>query len=706
MIKKALILCYTLLLFWQSTSLAENTVNCPNCTTATPVTDATITLSADLIKPVECMPEERLMELEAKNIYEDVFSNSGINTSQNIHGLSFIGKQKELDILKDLLDPVAPSNLRSLTASCYPKTVLCALSSMYGSKEAAYRVLALAGKTGYLLTLNHHRFVFDKVIYPLAPWSPGEIRSQQKTIMALPENFQNLPTLKNFYNLEEGYAIIGHEDAAAIAKLSANASQTKITGEILFQQKTTTPQKTIAHEIAHHIEYSFMYNDNLVQRAQNLKIFEDFKNLSGWKKRPIPLSGKQLPKDEAYEKNSKAKFVTDYAQKTPSEDWAETLAFYTQNPEVLYLRAPEKYNFVKTHIFNNQEFWPTPDWPALNALIKEKGGESALLFECTKNILNSTPSSAKNTNLMFWEKKHGTKNLTVGYEPQDFIVKTRCLNKIANELKKALAQKDPDFCKYNLQNPIEDTLKSIISPHLSYILNNENEYYKNAQAKRISKCINKKDLRVICLADVSLLVQIDTFPKIKSFNSNSKNKLKLEMLRLLPYPRKKILDHLVNISNPITALANCFANLDMISISKGNTSYWSKIDRDGITLRGGYPHQAKGCGAGLASFFETQGYKLSDEMPPLQNISDTHAQSLFKEYLKDNAMVYYIQGFEEEVLQKWSQAFNLCLKTPCKLKAARELLENWATRHGLPTSSIPPDIENTFINIIKTNGIN
>lgn len=49
-------------------------------------------------------------------------------------------------------------------------------------------------------------------------------------------------------------------------------------------------------------------------------------------------------------------FVTDYAQTSPSEDFAESYAMYINDPPLLQAVSPDKYDFMKDNVFNGKEF--------------------------------------------------------------------------------------------------------------------------------------------------------------------------------------------------------------------------------------------------------------------------------------------------------------------------------------------------------------
>ena len=50
------------------------------------------------------------------------------------------------------------------------------------------------------------------------------------------------------------------------------------------------------------------------------------------------------------------RFVTDYATTSTEEDFAETYSFYINDPEMVQAICPDKYDFMKDHVFNGKEF--------------------------------------------------------------------------------------------------------------------------------------------------------------------------------------------------------------------------------------------------------------------------------------------------------------------------------------------------------------
>lgn len=60
-------------------------------------------------------------------------------------------------------------------------------------------------------------------------------------------------------------------------------------------------------------------------------------------------------------------FISEYATKNMEEDFSECYAFYKLDPERLAMLCPEKYNFMRHHVFHEvgADFFPFPNpWDA------------------------------------------------------------------------------------------------------------------------------------------------------------------------------------------------------------------------------------------------------------------------------------------------------------------------------------------------------
>lgn len=49
-------------------------------------------------------------------------------------------------------------------------------------------------------------------------------------------------------------------------------------------------------------------------------------------------------------------FITGYAETSPEEDFAETYSFYINDPLLVQAICPDKYDFMKDHVFGGREF--------------------------------------------------------------------------------------------------------------------------------------------------------------------------------------------------------------------------------------------------------------------------------------------------------------------------------------------------------------
>lgn len=90
---------------------------------------------------------------------------------------------------------------------------------------------------------------------------------------------------------------------------------------------------TIAHEIGHNAE--------AIIGEQNPELVESWNQLheQSWSDHTLS-GGEENP------------FVTPYAMESPEEDFAESYAYFVNDPDFLQFVSPDKYDFMATHVFS------------------------------------------------------------------------------------------------------------------------------------------------------------------------------------------------------------------------------------------------------------------------------------------------------------------------------------------------------------------
>jgi hypothetical protein len=115
----------------------------------------------------------------------------------------------------------------------------------------------------------------------------------------------------------------------------ANDEEIDITTiEVYPHDNTGELYDTIAHEVGHNAENNL--SPDLVDQWNDLysQSFDNYLQSEG-------------------EQNE---FITGYATMGPDEDFAETYAFYINDPPLVQSVSPDKYDFMKDNVFGGREF--------------------------------------------------------------------------------------------------------------------------------------------------------------------------------------------------------------------------------------------------------------------------------------------------------------------------------------------------------------
>ena len=384
------------------------------------------------------------------------------NPQKMIHlNNTFCSDSDESQYIKELMGNEPPQNwLEKSKASCTVTKQFgscidakCSTIIAYGSEEAALRVLSMAKKYGYAMSMNKTKIKpssFNSGTYEPSDWSLKQLRIIDDALSRLPKNLLRLNTLKRMIlfpeeqNAEQTswYALawLGNEEIRVMPKT--------------FGNNPLGAKKTIIHEVAHFFDYEPSLNPPLYK---SVVASSGFKELSGWNEEnqikknnngePLLDKNGNLIMEKVWTTSPQAKFVTDYAKTNPIEDFAETLSDYIIEPENLLLRAPEKYDFMKKNIFANQEFLKNDQWPTFDRELNKLGGIEEIINSCMQNIISIDFSKSTGTEeLVYWTRMEETPSRLDGtYHKYFFSDENKCLRDFTKKLTAALAN-DTQFC--------------------------------------------------------------------------------------------------------------------------------------------------------------------------------------------------------------------------------------------------------------------
>lgn len=328
---------------------AEDCINCgPEISHGSTLEKQVSNLSR--ISQVDC---RQILTSDVDEEYARHFSREPQKSSV-VLGVKLQGSADELKFLNLMLDK-KPMDEWSRAKGC--STVLCALGKVYQSETTAKRVLNIAKRNGYIVSARKDfTNEADKPIGQL--FSSQEIETIDLAYKRLPANFNKLKTLDRLKRMPDGYKSPRSPNAAAYASPGFKSSYYSDEGEIVFisssfDQDNTWASSVAVHELSHHLDFSKPGKD-----YAGYSETDEFLKLSGWKMEKsytTDKSGKKVLK-EKWTRPENKKFVRDYAGTEPAEDFAEAVAYYIYEPNLLRQTDPAKYNFIKNKVFAGKEY--------------------------------------------------------------------------------------------------------------------------------------------------------------------------------------------------------------------------------------------------------------------------------------------------------------------------------------------------------------
>ena len=315
-----------------------------------------------------CPSDNQIFLDEAKEQYEALYPNSSQRSSDYIEGINLIGTDEELEFMRKILGNTIHPNWPKVAAGC--DTARCALSKLFGSEEAGYRLLSIPKYSGYIVSADQQLNPKNKPQL----FSPSEIRTMDKAIRKLPPSMLHMPGLKNIYRVTDGHRHHSHGATTAAYADKFNESIVAYEGCLSGNNQTN-----IIHEIAHHHDF---------KNADFFSIYfssnESWRNLSGWDTGSTSLNINNGTIEKKYSHRENKQFVRDYAATNPAEDYAESIAYYIENGSYLKTLDPEKYAFLKKHVFEGKEYLEDVTVPGLKEYVNQHA--PAINAECLRAL--------------------------------------------------------------------------------------------------------------------------------------------------------------------------------------------------------------------------------------------------------------------------------------------------------------------------------
>jgi len=266
--------------------------------------------------------------------YINGLASVGAKENREINGVTFEGESKELlDVFYGLttsLDLFGRED-ESITQFDYQgafevnpdcKKVVCAIEKIFG-KNIGLKMFYLKHKYGF----NSSPFVYinSDIL------RESEIDNFIQAAQDFPSFVFPIDQNRQMTKFKRGYTLKFYEGKSGVV---ANAMMTFFDSWSELKNDEMRVY-TASHELGHYIAGELDLDDDPRWLA-----------LSGWE----DLGGSNWRND------CKKCFVSNYAKSSPAEDFAETVAAYRYNPELLKKKSPKKYIFVKEAVYRGLEY--------------------------------------------------------------------------------------------------------------------------------------------------------------------------------------------------------------------------------------------------------------------------------------------------------------------------------------------------------------
>lgn len=247
--------------------------------------------------------------------------------NETINGVSFEDESLEnlntfryLTTSVDFLNRPAPAGQKIFSSTC--KKVDCALKNIFGSEQ------------GLQLMYMHRRYGMNgsHIARPdSAPWSKKDLDTVLLSLSDYPDGL--FPAIDNKMLLRGKPGMGG---------FGVYANATMMVFEYWDILGPNSKRSIITHELGHFIA-GRTYQDG----------DSSWLKKSAWEKKTKVENGKSI---DFFESKKPEVFVSEYAKSNPAEDFAESVVAYRYNPQFLKKTSPDKYEIIKTTVFDGVEY--------------------------------------------------------------------------------------------------------------------------------------------------------------------------------------------------------------------------------------------------------------------------------------------------------------------------------------------------------------
>lgn len=417
-------------------------------------------------------PDDLRINLAQHNYAKNFKSDIG---SYNKHGFKLSDQQKALNALDIILGekPILPESAKDCSK------VICVLTKAYGSELAALESLNLYADSGYRLSLNRINEKQKKT------WNSEKVLSTIDALKKLPKALSHIPHMQDIHVFGEELTIHQHTNSDRFKNTKALASIGYKNGQyktsIIFNHSVHEDDhnlfETLAHELAHQLDYTAYVTESSTSLARNLGFYE----LSGWKE-----VGGYYHYDE-----DKACFTSNYAQTSPSEHFSETVAHFITDPLTLKTKCPKFYDFIAHKILPDFDPFNNNEWTEFDHLIARSNKNPN---ECLGRPIEKIIAFNKTTYFLQKNSKDG-----MFFDSFDSEFDKVCLSTLyADEI--AQLAKSEDFCHNGGIDGVLDKIAKKAHQINEFIHKSSDIYAQDFdQLESLKRCQQNSELTVNCM---------------------------------------------------------------------------------------------------------------------------------------------------------------------------------------------------------------
>lgn len=283
---------------------------------------------------------------------------SSPNIDRKVNGISFedesienIEAFRHLTTFVDIVGYKDPAKHKDFSSTC--KKVDCALSEIFGS-QTGQQLLYMQRRYG----MNGSHIVRDNA----SAWKKEELDDVILSLSDFPEGVMPV---------QESRTLIHAPRGKSSGNTLANAVITIF--DLWHTQSKEQRRATVTHEVGH-----------VIAGITDSDEHDDWKKLSGWSTKEFVQDGKTLSVPTA---SNEAAIVSEYGTTNEREDFAEAVVAYRYSPGKLKEKSPEKYNMLKSVVFDNVEY------SSEQACSSPKRTSDALKLKVADKIKNWVPTA-------------------------------------------------------------------------------------------------------------------------------------------------------------------------------------------------------------------------------------------------------------------------------------------------------------------------